>query len=155
MDKRGLPGLCQPEDHPLPIGKHPDIPMRFSDTDLRFIRMNKWALQETRRHGFLRLSIITSKTPNKIRYRRHIDFLVKLFLQRFDDTVIGQPECHTLINDPCLESMPIELIDLQCVWSTMRIDFLAYLTVFLFQTIVGYNFLCSVSRRDNINNCSL
>jgi hypothetical protein len=129
--------------------------MRFFDTDLRFIRMNKWALQETCRHGFLRLRIITSKTPNKIRYRRDIDFLVKLFLRRFDGTIIGQPECHTLINDPCFESMPIELIGLQCVWSTMRIDFLADLIVFLCQTIVGYNFLDSISRRDNINNCSL
>src|SRR5262245_34869264 len=129
--------------------------MRFFDTDLRFIGMNTGALQETRRQSFLRLRIITSKTPNKIRYRRDIDFLVKLFLQQFDDTVIGQPERHTLINNPCLESMPIELIGLQCVWSTMRIDFLAYLAVCLFQTIVGYNFLGSVSRRDNINNCSL
>lgn len=125
MDKRGLSGLCQPEEHTLPVGKHPDIPMRFFDTDLRFIRMNTWALEETRRQGFLRLRIITSHTLNKIRYGRHIDFLVKLFLQRFDDTVIGQPERYALIDDPGLESMPIKLIALQCILSTRSIDFLA------------------------------
>ena len=79
---------------------------------------------------------------------------MKLFLQRFDDTVIGQPECHTLINDPCFESMPIELI------GSMRLEHHAYrlscrLDSIPFQTIVGYNFLGSISRRDNINNGSL
>ena len=125
MAKRGLSGLCQPEEHTLPVGKHPDIPMRFLDTDLRFIRMNTWALQETRRQGFLGLRIIISHTVHKIRYGRHIDFLVKLFLQRFDDTVVGQTERHALIDDPCLESMSIELIALQCVLSAKRIDLLA------------------------------